>query len=68
MLATLLIIDHHEGFRFAASALLEAEAFMVVGGVADGRAALGDASLALLAKVATPTGINTPGRHANRAW
>jgi DNA-binding NarL/FixJ family response regulator len=37
---TVLIVDDHEGFRASASALLEAEGFTVVGGVADGGGAL----------------------------
>ncbi len=37
---TVLIVDDHDDFRVSASALLEAEGFQVVGGVADGAAAL----------------------------
>jgi DNA-binding NarL/FixJ family response regulator len=36
MRSTVLIVDDHEDFRSSASALLEAEGFTVVGGVADG--------------------------------
>jgi DNA-binding NarL/FixJ family response regulator len=35
-----LIVDDHDGFRESARALLEAEGFTVVGGVADGASAL----------------------------
>jgi DNA-binding NarL/FixJ family response regulator len=35
-----LIVDDHDGFRESARALLEAEGFAVVGGAADGAAAL----------------------------
>ena len=41
MRARVLIIDDHDDFRASASALLEAEGFSVVGGVADGTAAVG---------------------------
>jgi DNA-binding NarL/FixJ family response regulator len=37
---TVLIVDDHDGFRESAQALLEAEGFTVVGGAADGAAAL----------------------------
>jgi DNA-binding NarL/FixJ family response regulator len=37
---TVLIVDDHDGFRESARALLEAEGFAVVGGAADGAAAL----------------------------
>jgi DNA-binding NarL/FixJ family response regulator len=37
---TVLIVDDHDDFRRSASALLIAEGFDVVGGVADGEAAL----------------------------
>jgi DNA-binding NarL/FixJ family response regulator len=37
---TVLIVDDHDGFRESARALLEAEGFTVVGGAADGAAAL----------------------------
>jgi DNA-binding NarL/FixJ family response regulator len=37
---TVLIVDDHDDFRAAAWALLEAEGFTVVGGAADGAAAL----------------------------
>ena len=40
MHTTVLIVDDHDDFRASASALLEAEGFAVVGGVADGVAAL----------------------------
>src|SRR5437763_1414240 len=40
MRKTVLIVDDHDGFRESASALLEAEGFAVVGGAADGAAAL----------------------------
>jgi DNA-binding NarL/FixJ family response regulator len=40
MRATVLIVDDHDDFRRSASALLEAEGFSVVGGAADGAAAL----------------------------
>jgi DNA-binding NarL/FixJ family response regulator len=40
MRPTVLIVDDHEPFRESASALLEAEGFAVVGGAADGAAAL----------------------------
>jgi DNA-binding NarL/FixJ family response regulator len=40
MRATVLIVDDHDAFRASASALLEAEGFTVVGGVADGAAAV----------------------------
>lgn len=36
----MLIVDDHGGFRESAQALLEAEGFAVVGGAADGAAAL----------------------------
>jgi DNA-binding NarL/FixJ family response regulator len=36
MRSTVLIVDDHEDFRSSAAALLEAEGFTVVGGVADG--------------------------------
>jgi DNA-binding NarL/FixJ family response regulator len=36
---TVLIVDDHDDFRESASALLEAEGFVVVGGVRDGRSA-----------------------------
>jgi DNA-binding NarL/FixJ family response regulator len=36
-----LIVDDHDDFRSSAGALLEAEGFTVVGGVADGAAAVG---------------------------
>jgi CheY-like chemotaxis protein len=38
--ATVLIVDDHEDFRESASALLESEGFAVVGGAADGAAAI----------------------------
>jgi DNA-binding NarL/FixJ family response regulator len=41
MRARVLIVDDHDDFRASASALLEAEGFSVVGGVADGAAAVG---------------------------
>ncbi len=41
MRARVLIVDDHDDFRASASALLEAEGFTVVGGVADGAAAAG---------------------------
>ena len=37
---TVLIVDDHDGFRESARAMLEAEGFTVVGGAADGAAAL----------------------------
>jgi DNA-binding NarL/FixJ family response regulator len=37
---TVLIVDDHDDFRASAGALLDAEGFMVVGGVASGRAAV----------------------------
>ena len=37
---TVLIVDDHDGFRESARALLEAEGFAVVGGAADGAAAV----------------------------
>jgi DNA-binding NarL/FixJ family response regulator len=37
---TVLIVDDHDGFRESAQAMLEAEGFTVVGGAADGAAAL----------------------------
>jgi CheY-like chemotaxis protein len=40
MRSTVLIVDDHEDFRSSATALLEAEGFTVVGGVADGGAVL----------------------------
>lgn len=40
MYARVLIVDDHDDFRASASALLEAEGFSVVGGVADGAAAV----------------------------
>lgn len=40
MCARVLIVDDHDDFRASASALLEAEGFSVVGGVADGAAAV----------------------------
>jgi DNA-binding NarL/FixJ family response regulator len=40
MRATVLIVDDHDDFRASASALLEAEGFAVVGGVADGAGAV----------------------------
>ena len=40
MRTTVLIVDDHDEFRASASALLEAEGFAVVGGAADGAAAL----------------------------
>ena len=40
MRTTVLIVDDHDEFRASASALLEAEGFAVVGGVAGGAAAL----------------------------
>ena len=40
MRTTVLIVDDHDEFRVSASALLEAEGFAVVGGAADGAAAL----------------------------
>ena len=40
MRATVLIVDDHEDFRASAAALLEAEGFAVVGGAADGVAAI----------------------------
>ena len=40
---TVLIVDDHEAFRESASALLEAEGFAVIGGAADGGAALAEA-------------------------
>jgi DNA-binding NarL/FixJ family response regulator len=40
MRATVLIVDDHDDFRASASALLEAEGLTVVGGVADGAAAV----------------------------
>jgi len=40
MRVTVLIVDDHEAFRESASALLEAEGFSVVGGVADGGGAV----------------------------
>ena len=43
MRRTVLIVDDHEAFRESASALLEAEGFSVVGGAADGGAALSEA-------------------------
>ena len=42
MRPTVLIVDDHEDFRRSASALLELEGFSVVGGAADGEAALGE--------------------------
>jgi DNA-binding NarL/FixJ family response regulator len=38
--ATVLIVDDHEDFRQSAAALLESEGFAVVGGAADGVAAI----------------------------
>lgn len=38
----MLIVDDHADFREAASALLEHEGFAVLGGVADGDAAMGE--------------------------
>jgi DNA-binding NarL/FixJ family response regulator len=38
--ATVLIVDDHEDFRESASALLKSEGFAVVGGAADGAAAI----------------------------
>ena len=43
MRRTVLIVDDHQAFRESASALLEAEGFSVVGGAADGGAALSEA-------------------------
>jgi DNA-binding NarL/FixJ family response regulator len=40
MRPTVLIVDDHEAFRESVSALLEAEGFVVLGGAADGGAAL----------------------------
>ena len=40
MCRTVLIVDDHDEFRSAASALLEAEGFTVVGSVAEGAAAV----------------------------
>ena len=40
MRVTVLIVDDHEAFRESATALLEAEGFSVVGGVADGGGAV----------------------------
>ena len=40
MRKTVLIVDDHDGFRESATALLEAEGFAVVGGAANGAAAL----------------------------
>jgi DNA-binding NarL/FixJ family response regulator len=40
MRARVLIVDDHDDFRASAGALLEAEGFTVVGGVADGAAAV----------------------------
>ena len=40
MRATVLIVDDHDDFRESASALLESEGFVVVGGAAGGEAAL----------------------------
>ena len=40
MCRTVLIVDDHDDFRSAASALLEAEGFTVVGCVADGTSAV----------------------------
>ena len=40
MRVTVLIVDDHEAFRKSATALLEAEGFSVVGGVADGGGAV----------------------------
>jgi DNA-binding NarL/FixJ family response regulator len=40
---TVLIVDDHQAFRESASALLEAGGFEVVGGAADGRAAIAEA-------------------------
>jgi len=37
---TVLIVDDHEDYRRSASALLEAEGFVVVGEAADGAAAI----------------------------
>jgi DNA-binding NarL/FixJ family response regulator len=37
---TVLIVDDHEGFRRSAGALLDAEGFRVVGGAANGSAAI----------------------------
>jgi DNA-binding NarL/FixJ family response regulator len=39
---TVLIVDDHDGFRESARALLEAEGFAVVGGAADGAAAIAE--------------------------
>ena len=39
---TVLIVDDHEAFREAAGALLQAGGFTIVGGVADGGAALSE--------------------------
>jgi CheY-like chemotaxis protein len=41
---TVLIVDDHDGFRESARALLEAEGFAVVGGAADGAAAVAAAA------------------------
>src|SRR5438046_727138 len=40
MRPTVLIVDDHEAFRKSVSALLEAEGFAVLGGAADGGAAI----------------------------
>ena len=40
MRTTVLIVDDHDDFRRSAAALLDAEGFEVVGGVADGAAAI----------------------------
>jgi DNA-binding NarL/FixJ family response regulator len=42
MRPTVLIVDDHEDFRRSATALLELEGFSVVGGAADGEAALAE--------------------------